>query len=779
MFADNTSSHFASIAWALSFFSWTLEKSLRSKITSLSPQNLKKTRIIQATCLHVTDLFSDWALLSGVLIWFLKVLWNSRLHEKCTRWWSIERYRCPGFFLQKIEDDRWRRSIDQKLRLRNFDARHGRTETGALVKNRKGMSGVEGGHGSCYQRKENASVRKETDAVSATKLRIVHKTQNTLPPHFLSQPHHEAKVTMGLLFDNRAYIAWKVFARPRLVNIGIHPSAIFFFEKMKRVVRLETSVCFPNYKAEEQPNKKPEKSYFPKKKRTRETTTVFCMRVMIVSNQNRHRMPPHLLSHPWHEVEVCRRKEVSKAEVIMVPFFDKRADTVWKVFARDRFVCSGIHVVNRTHSSFCAHALAWLKGWRCCSTCLWKNIQKERLSTCHHVITCLIVRCLSVLWPLPLLRVSLLFCPFSSSSSILVIILHVVGTSEYKNPSAPAEWGVWPCGFTKSSYTLTGRPCNRFRCSSCSLIGLSCCGIGLWSCWELLPSALSELKIGSYDGVDLATRIGCLLFYFTKLVAMITNLTAKACRSPLLVSFPSLPSSNVWVVLFSKFVHVLSKLFGPSDVRLRASIDFTHLKAMKAFVPFLVRPFQVLSCLLVCSLVLRSTLTSTSVPAFMLFIKWGIFMTSCLSLLNCCVASCGIRHVPKITTNSAFHPKFQANDDMKFFRDSKLSTFPWYWSNCFDPSLNSVNGCLLCNSALEASLFPCFTIALTRLSECVDSDDSSSDSTSSCGTPWILKSLLVLLSSRFQRVIPQDPRVEFGLNVHFDGFLVTFHLLYM
>ena len=31
-----------------------------------------------------------------------------------------------------------KRSIDQKLRLRNFDARRGRNETGAVTKNRKG-----------------------------------------------------------------------------------------------------------------------------------------------------------------------------------------------------------------------------------------------------------------------------------------------------------------------------------------------------------------------------------------------------------------------------------------------------------------------------------------------------------------------------------------------------------------------------------------------------------------------------------------------------------------
>ena len=47
-----------------------------------------------------------------------------------------------------------KRSIDQKLRLRNFDVRHGRLGTEAGVKNRKGSSGVEGGKGMCHQWKE-------------------------------------------------------------------------------------------------------------------------------------------------------------------------------------------------------------------------------------------------------------------------------------------------------------------------------------------------------------------------------------------------------------------------------------------------------------------------------------------------------------------------------------------------------------------------------------------------------------------------------------------------
>ena len=49
-----------------------------------------------------------------------------------------------------------KRSLDQKQRLRNFDARHGKIETGAVVKNRKGLSGVEAGKDICYQWKEKS-----------------------------------------------------------------------------------------------------------------------------------------------------------------------------------------------------------------------------------------------------------------------------------------------------------------------------------------------------------------------------------------------------------------------------------------------------------------------------------------------------------------------------------------------------------------------------------------------------------------------------------------------
>ena len=59
----------------------------------------------------------------------------------------------------------------------------------------------------------------------------------------------------------------------------------------------------------------------------KETNAVSSMRVTIV-RINQNTMPPHLLSQPCHEVEVCRGKEVSEAEVTNGPFFDNRADTI-------------------------------------------------------------------------------------------------------------------------------------------------------------------------------------------------------------------------------------------------------------------------------------------------------------------------------------------------------------------------------------------------------------------------------------------------------------------
>ena len=91
-----------------------------------------------------------------------------------------------------------KRSIDQKLRLRNFDARHGRSESGAVVKSRKEIIGVEGGKGICYQWKEKRPVFARRPLQFPPRYpRSCAKKKNTLPPHLPSQPFHEVEVSLG------------------------------------------------------------------------------------------------------------------------------------------------------------------------------------------------------------------------------------------------------------------------------------------------------------------------------------------------------------------------------------------------------------------------------------------------------------------------------------------------------------------------------------------------------------------------------------------------------
>ena len=87
-----------------------------------------------------------------------------------------------------------KRSVDHKLRLRIFDARHEKIETGAVVKSHMRLSGVERGKGICYQWKEKkGSVRRETYVVSSMRVTIV---QSRNPHHPLTRnlQKHEVEV---------------------------------------------------------------------------------------------------------------------------------------------------------------------------------------------------------------------------------------------------------------------------------------------------------------------------------------------------------------------------------------------------------------------------------------------------------------------------------------------------------------------------------------------------------------------------------------------------------
>ena len=146
-----------------------------------------------------------------------------------------------------------KRSIDQKLRLRNFDARHGKIETGAVVKNRKGLSGVEGRKGICTGGKKKSqcskgdqrSFRHESDD-RAQKPTPKAATPSE-PPMTRGRSMSKKRSIQGksnhcaILRQPRRYYLKCTCTRPPC-EYGIRPSVNSI--KMKRVVRLETSVCF-------------------------------------------------------------------------------------------------------------------------------------------------------------------------------------------------------------------------------------------------------------------------------------------------------------------------------------------------------------------------------------------------------------------------------------------------------------------------------------------------------------------------------------------------------
>ena len=152
---------------------------------------------------------------------------------------------------------------DQKLLLRSFDARHGKIESGAVIKNRKGTSGVEVG-------KKKASVRKETVAVfwhesNGRAQKPEHTAGHTFRAILLTRSKcveenevSKAKVTMVPFSDNRADYLKGTCARTPCEYW--HPPEC-------QVYKTETSCnagdkcLFPHYNVCEQPNKKPKKSW--------------------------------------------------------------------------------------------------------------------------------------------------------------------------------------------------------------------------------------------------------------------------------------------------------------------------------------------------------------------------------------------------------------------------------------------------------------------------------------------------------------------------------------
>ena len=114
--------------------------------------------------------------------------------------------------------------------------------------------------------KKKVSVRKETDAVSATRPKIVSKN----PDHTAATPS-ESTASRGVESkpwvhsSTTVQIIWEVPVHERLVNIGIGPSANL--TKQKRSAKPGISVCSLHHKVDEQPNNKPKKGHCSHKRR--------------------------------------------------------------------------------------------------------------------------------------------------------------------------------------------------------------------------------------------------------------------------------------------------------------------------------------------------------------------------------------------------------------------------------------------------------------------------------------------------------------------------------
>ena len=165
-----------------------------------------------------------------------------------------------------------KRSIDQKLRLRNFDARNKNIETGEVFTSRGGLSGIQGRRGLCYQWK----VRK-WNLLSVERKRVVFERR---PKKFPAREWRSCKTDT----KNRAILwatntkRWKCVEkkkRPRqkpvwevqptavqkLLERYLHQISLWLLPSSRCQFYESDSGCkfcgkcsFPHWKVEEQPN---------------------------------------------------------------------------------------------------------------------------------------------------------------------------------------------------------------------------------------------------------------------------------------------------------------------------------------------------------------------------------------------------------------------------------------------------------------------------------------------------------------------------------------------
>ena len=158
------------------------------------------------------------------------------------------------------------RSIDQKLRLRNFDARNVKIETRAVVTSRRGISGVARGKGICYQWKAKGQCS------SGDKCSFRHDGDERAKPtqkpfHPLSHQHKEVEVRREEGASEAGGPSGKTNRQPcknflylhqnYLVTVGIVPNVNS--ASLNRVVNTAISARLHTGRWRDNPAKRPKK----------------------------------------------------------------------------------------------------------------------------------------------------------------------------------------------------------------------------------------------------------------------------------------------------------------------------------------------------------------------------------------------------------------------------------------------------------------------------------------------------------------------------------------
>ena len=164
-----------------------------------------------------------------------------------------------------------KRSMDQKVRLRNFDATHGKIETGAG----KGSSGVERGKGKCYQWKEKGQCSKgdQCSFPHERNDRAPKPTPN--PPYLLSHQRHEEEAHSRKRSVRGRSQTGTILRQPcryYLKGTCSRSPCEYWHPPESQCCKTESvrQCLFPDHKVDEQPNQKPKKrDHSPKKKRKR------------------------------------------------------------------------------------------------------------------------------------------------------------------------------------------------------------------------------------------------------------------------------------------------------------------------------------------------------------------------------------------------------------------------------------------------------------------------------------------------------------------------------